>query len=434
MAKDLMTDEITNEVMLTVIDTTRALHDKMPTGMADVVLAALTAEPETLEELEQAIARYDKPIIEHGFLQHLAEGANETPWDAGVVIIDLSARLIVAETEPALYQPATFGFALYCPDPLPDWSKVPEDEIVWVRYRLSDDWLLVNSLENWQELAAARRSERAANPLFDARRVLFGEVCEFIASECLAAQMAGIEDPIAAIHEQWLMTPRDDLRGQTPRQVLLAQREFIADDLDSRSMQWSFTNECPLPLQHHSDAYRYAGLGTHFNVVYFGLVRYLIGECWQRMQIDKLFTLDDETTRLEKLKNDWLKENDEYGHNPESILEMERLRVPVTASSHELLIDHDCPLCQMAADPEFGPTFWHLDGSSMDLEDNWVFSFHRIRQEWEAEQREWQEFNQKFNEKEAQRRAEVEWAAGERIIDDRRPLEADDVDGYCAGN
>ncbi len=168
MAKDLMADEVTHEVMLTVIDSSRALHDKMPTRVADVMLAALTAEPETLEEMEASVARYDKPIFKHGLLQHLAEGVNENAWDVGVVLIDLPARLIVVETEPALYQPATFGFALYCPDPPPDWSKIPEDEILWVRYRLSKDWLLVNSLENWRELAASRHRERTANPPFDA--------------------------------------------------------------------------------------------------------------------------------------------------------------------------------------------------------------------------------------------------------------------------
>ncbi|MGH9802913.1 MAG: hypothetical protein ACRD82_21305, partial [Blastocatellia bacterium] len=172
----------------------------------------------------------------------------------------------------------------------------------------------------------------------------------------------------------------------------------------------------------------------HSNVVYFGLVRYLLNECWQRTQADGTLTPVDETARLEKLKADWLKDNDEYSHSPESILELERLRVPVTASSHELLIDHDCPLCQMLADPEFGPTFWYLDGSSMDLEDNWVFTFHLTREEWEAEQREWEEFNRKFREKEAQRQAEIEWAGGEKIFDDRRFPEENEVDVYGTEN
>jgi len=85
MIQDVTNNQIANEVMVTIIDADRALHDIMPAGMADVALAALTTEPETLEELEAAIERYDNPIINHGFLKHLKTGVNETPWDAGLV-------------------------------------------------------------------------------------------------------------------------------------------------------------------------------------------------------------------------------------------------------------------------------------------------------------------------------------------------------------
>ncbi|MGH9940360.1 MAG: hypothetical protein ACREAM_29310, partial [Blastocatellia bacterium] len=203
MSQDVANDQLANEVMVTIIDADRVLHDTMPVSFADVVLAALTAEPETLEELQAAIERYDKPIIRHGFLEHLKTGVNETPWDAGVVIIDLPARLIVAATEPVLYKPARYGFVLYCPDPPPDWSKASDEEIVWVRYRLSDDWLFAGSLEDWRATADRRRRERAANPPFDSRPVLFDRVTEFIARQCAVARFAGMDDPVAAIHEAW---------------------------------------------------------------------------------------------------------------------------------------------------------------------------------------------------------------------------------------
>jgi len=74
----------------------------------------------------------------------------------------------------------------------------------------------------------------------------------------------------------------------------------------------------------------------------------------------------------------------------------------------------------MQADPEFGPCFWHLDGSHMDLEDNWVFSFHPTREAWEAERREWEERSRKFNEEWARKQAETEWAGGAKIFDDRK--------------
>lgn len=401
---------------LSVRCTTQCLRE-----WSDVVLAALTAEPETLEELETAIARYDQPIKRLGWLKHLKPGMNETPWDAGVMIIDLPARLIVAITEPAFYQPVAFGFALYCSDPPPDRSEVIEEELVWVPYQLSEDWLFVTSSEGWRATAEARRRDRAANPPFDARPILFAKITEFIARQCAEARERGGDDPISAIHEEWLMTPRDDLRGQTPREVLFAQRKVVDWDIESRARQLSFTGYCPPPLKRDSASYRFAGFGTHFNVVYYDLLRFLLREYWERLQTTAPATLAAETAWLETRKDEWLEVgNGEFSHRPGWVLEQERLRLPVTAPAAELLIDEDCEVCQMQANPDFGPCFWHLDGSHMDLEDNWVFSFHSTREEWEAERREWEEHSRKFNEEWAQKQAETEWAGGAKIIDDRQ--------------
>jgi hypothetical protein len=420
MSEEVANDSLANEVMVTIIDARRALHDTMPAGLANVMLAALTAEPETLEELEAAVARYDRPVLRTGFLDQINEGVNEEPYDAGVMIIGLPGRFIASATEPVLYRPAPSGYALYCPDPPPDWSEASAEEIVWVRYRLSGDWLFVNSLEDWRAIVQRRRAERAADPPFDARPVLFGKVAEFIARQCALARAARVEDPINAIHEEWLMTPRDDLHGRTPREVLLAKCDFIDRDLDSRAHQWSGTGQCPQPLKRESAAYATAGFGTHSNVVYYDLLRYLLNECWEYVRTDPPVTLAEETVRLERLKDEWLRDGGKFSHVPERVLEQERLRVPVTATAEELLIDENCPLCQMMADPEFGPTFWHLDASHMDLEDNWVLSLHPTRESWEAERREWEEESREYERKRAQREADTEWARGAPIFDDRK--------------
>jgi hypothetical protein len=401
---------LANELMVSIIDADRAVHDAMPAGMADTILAALAAEPETLEELQTAVARYDRHIVREGFLQALAEGVNEETWDAGVMIIDLPARLVVADTEPALYQPAPHGYALYVPDPPPDdWLQIPDDEVVWVRYELPGDWRFVNSLAGWRELAAERRRDRGANPPFDARPILFGRpVVEFIARECLAARGLDVEDSITEIHVRWLMTPRDDLRGQTPREVLLAKHEFMDADLQWRANQWSFSGEAPLELSRESAAYRFAAFGTHGNVVNFDLLQYLIKECLDRVNTrEEAVVLEDEIARLERFKEEWLENAAEYTYSPARVLEQERRRIPFAVSAHDAVIDHDCPMCQMALDPLLdGPTFWHLDGSHMDLYDNWVFSFHPTREAWEAERREWEEESRRFKERQEQRRAE----------------------------
>jgi len=389
-----------NEVMVTIIDAHRALHDAMPVGIANYVLAALTAEPETLEELETAMTRYDRITAREGFVHRLHEGLNEEPWDSGVLIVDLPARLIVAETEPVLYDPKTSGYVVYRPDPEPDWDQLPQDEIVGVRFRLSGDWLLLRSLEGWRERSEQRRRERMANPPFDVRPILFGEtLTAFIARECLAARDRGAEDPVVAIHERWLMTPREDLRGQTPRELLCARLDFVDWELESRASQWSFAGVCPDALDRDSTAFRCAGFGTHSIVTYFYLVRHLIDECWKLVGDDLLATSETTAARLEGLKNDWLAASFEFSYEPNRILEQERLRVPLAVSAHEAVIDPDCPMCQMALDPDLGgPTFWHLDGCNMVLEDNWIFSFHQTKEEWEAEQREWEERDRRIRE------------------------------------
>jgi len=56
----------------------------------------------------------------------------------------------------------------------------------------------------------------------------------------------------------------------------------------------------------------------------------------------------------------------------------------------------------MADEEQFGPMFWGLDGCNMD--DDFAFSFHRTRDEWEEERRKWEEFNLEFDERERKRR------------------------------
>jgi len=58
------------------------------------------------------------------------------------------------------------------------------------------------------------------------------------------------------------------------------------------------------------------------------------------------------------------------------------------------MIDPDCPCCQMMCDMP-SPVFWHLDGSEMDHD----FAFdlhHQTREEWEEEQRGWEESSRRF--------------------------------------
>jgi hypothetical protein len=126
-------------------------------------------------------------------------------------------------------------------------------------------------VEGWEALARNRRAARAASPPFDTRSVLYDCVCEFIATAC-AAEPAADDDAarncVRAIHANWLTTPRDDLRGLAPRDILLHQRSHIDWDLQDRCEQWTLQRAAPPVLSRASAAYRFAGFGTHEIVLY----------------------------------------------------------------------------------------------------------------------------------------------------------------------
>ena len=383
-----------SEVTLVLLDADRAIHGTCHGSVAEAVNAALSADPETIEELEVAVGRFIRPGEGRGPFSHFRKGDDDRPWDAGVVVVDLAARLIA--TENTYFAP--------CREAEIAWHNGKQATDTWIPFRVPDDWLFVDAMECWRGRSRRRREERAATPPLDARQVLYGKVAAFIAAECLAARAAaGVpagQDPIAAIHARWLMTPREDMRGQCPRDLLLARQNFLALDMQWREMQWSFTGECPPGLSPESAACRFSGFGVHENVLYYEMIRYLLGECWPHLAQAGDMSQAEESARLERLQQEWLttpQEEDLHGLTPFFVIANERSRQPLALSRKQVVIDDDCPLCQMLGDSKT-PTFWHLDGSSMD--DDFPFSFHETREEWEEERRSWGEHLRSYREEE----------------------------------
>jgi len=434
-------------------------------SLVDAVLGALAAEPETLGELETAMQRFARPgetrVLEHwrGKQRNLEQG-----YDAGLCIVHLPARMIACRST---YSTVSREGSVWC-------GTREEDNLdLWVDYHLPDDWTLIDDIDHWRGHAKDLAEERVSQPPLDARPVLYDRVCEFIVRECCSARNDNVgiwsppdgwelrelshrlkdgrqptaADAIAEIHARWLMTPRDDLRGQSPREVLQAKRNFIGQDLQSRANQWSVQGECPPPLDIESHAYRYAGFGTHEFLVYYDLVRELVCECWERVigplrrELDEAALGDEfhaveqaadpapsiqgnagatpssqearpdfdpqaEIAHLRAQKDRWLETpnfEDLLGEVPRDVIEWERRRIPATGSPHDHMIDHDCPLCQMMADMP-GPMFWHLDGCNND--DDFPFSvFLDTYEDWEKEQRDYEEFSRQCDERRRLREA-----------------------------
>lgn len=427
---------------LVVRDATRDLSGYCHGSDADRLVAALAAEPETIEELETALARFMHR--EHGLLARFDCHIDDEPYDAGVVVIDLAARLVAYKsTWSSLSHSGTVTY---------HDGKCTTD--VEISFHVPEDWIFNREMNCWEFIAESRRAERLAQEPLDARQVLFGKpLIEFIARECFDA-FAGLQPTTAAkqpssnrkqqpglnevedtadeipvmyepprplhefelvreIHARWLMSPRDELRGRSPRDVLLEKMEFIDWDLQDRSEQWSQQQRAPRGLDRQSNAYRFAGFGRHEVIVYYDLVRFLLWDC--RDELAELAVagrttamlpgdfLTSEVPRLEQLREAWLDEpNPELsGHIPRSIIEHERIRLPEGSSPSEHVVDCDCPMCQMMADMP-GPMFWGLDGCNMD--EDFAFSFHRTRKAYDEEQRKDAERNRKWNEQSAEKK------------------------------
>ena len=82
-----------NEVRLNIIDARGGVNGIVHCGLAEGAIAALSAEPETIAELEGAIERFIRRRDDKGGAFNLFRpGEDFDPWDQGTVIIDLAAR------------------------------------------------------------------------------------------------------------------------------------------------------------------------------------------------------------------------------------------------------------------------------------------------------------------------------------------------------
>jgi Zn ribbon nucleic-acid-binding protein len=375
------------EFKLNIIDNERAINGIVHDHLGPAALASLTAEPENIGELESALRRFmiwemESPIA------GLGNGEDLTEAEGGLIAIDLSSRTVYMD-----------DLGPDDPNKVPHvWIETPlgEEDGFFLPFRLSDDWLLLDSLDEFAAKRLARRAERAANPPIDYRATMYGApLVEFIARECAtvarpATPPQSIEDdPAVPIHKKWYMTPREDLGGKTPRDVLFFKQDFINWELEYRNRQWSFAGVCPPHIPPETNAYRFSGFGTHEWVVYYYLVRHLIDRGIG--DAERSADLAAEAARLAELQEAYWNEPDpeSFSRTPRSIVESERRRIGISMSAKEIMVDENCPCCQMMAEEFDTPTFWHLDGCNMD--ECFEFSYHETREEFEKEQREWAE-------------------------------------------
>src|SRR5262249_11211367 len=159
---------------LVIRDASRDIHGTIHGSSADAVVAALSSEPETIEELDAAIERFHKSDG-RSFFGWFRRGTSDEPYDAGLVIVDLAARLIAYESTYSA--PSLEGHVAYH-----DGHSATRHSL---RFHLPNDWKITSQIEGWESLADERRRERSADPPYDMRAILCGRpLLEFLATGC----------------------------------------------------------------------------------------------------------------------------------------------------------------------------------------------------------------------------------------------------------
>lgn len=392
-----------SEIKLNLVDSQQIRVGTIHGSIGDACLAALSAEPETINELQLALERFqlEPPDFSSPFVLSKRSHIDTEPYDAGILVIDLAARIIACES--TYLRPRPNGQVQYHSAEGP--TETP------ILYSIPDDWLFLRSIDQYESLWVEKRMQRLCQPPLDARSVLYGRpLLEFLATNIRTALTSpDIErhntnadnelSPAGAIHAQWLLTPREDLNGQSPRDVLLAKQDFIDSDLESRALQWSMQLEGPPGLSRESYAYRNAGFGSHEWVLYYELIRYLL-ETTLQSQPEANIDFVDLIQQLDSLKDAWLNEpNINLDERvPAIVIDNERRRLPEAMGGRSMVVDEDCPLCKMMGDDcEAGldVCFWHLDGCN--IEEHFAFSRFLTEEEYQNELRDRDERHREFD-------------------------------------
>jgi hypothetical protein len=224
------------------------------------------------------------------------------------------------------------------------------------------------------------------------------------------------------VHRDWLMTPREDLGGLMPRQMLHGAYEWI-DGLEwAQRLRFDDGGEI-VAAPEDVAGYETAPMGREEMVIYFELCRELIAAAWSWCENDetkhRLSTGEDCRPALAEflsgVKADWLASPFEGGSPPRFMIECSRRRVPrgvdvpivgiAERETEQHVIDCDCPVCAMMAEGMFGVAFTGLDGHQLELDDEFAFSMHETREAWEQQQREFEEMSAAMERGRAEREA-----------------------------
>ena len=117
-----------SEIRINIIDNSQTISGTMHGSFGDVLVASLTAEPDTVAELEAAIERFVRRESDRSFFSWFRKYEDFELYDAGLLVIDLAAKVILADSTYSYY--STTGTVRIKTDKGDDFN---------LPYRLADD-------------------------------------------------------------------------------------------------------------------------------------------------------------------------------------------------------------------------------------------------------------------------------------------------------
>ncbi len=226
--------------------------------------------------------------------------------------------------------------------------------------------------------------------------------------ECGRADLQRWHALTVEVHRAWLMTPRDDLGGGRPRDLLHGAHAW-SDAIAAGQRRRFDSGAAMVAVPKDVLGFANSPLGSQEVIVYFDMCRELIRAGWRWLAAQAEVTADQRSeliAHLQRVRDEWLELPFEGDAPPQFIIECSRRRVPRGAgvviqgmdqcepAQHLGDADCDCPVCNLLDSGMFGTSFTWLDGHQLELDDEFAFSMFEKYEDWEEQSHAWREISQ----------------------------------------
>ncbi|WP_153557739.1 hypothetical protein [Roseimaritima sediminicola] len=391
------------------------LGDAVQYDAALTLWASLSEDPHDWQEVAAYWPRYRTPVVA-GEVTDLALHASdrETAFrrlgsTADWLLFDLVDKRIFTGREIQLLTPhATLELA---PKEASQSYPLP--------FHLPPWWELHEHVE--AEAAKSPRENEPRIPHAD-RDLLYGDVM----LKDLAGRVASVflEDGIpegspeqrevyralyqktVEVHRDWLMTPREELAGGKPRDLLHGAHDWCESVIEGQRRRLS-AGGTVVAAPKDTYGFSQAPMGREELLMYFHLCRDVIEAGWlwclKQQQAHRPNNAGDRDAIVRQLiavmssaKTSWLKEPFEGGSPPQFVIECSRRRVPCgdnlpivgmeTWEGESHTLDCNCPICDLLHSGVFGPSFSMFTGESLEMDGEFAFSQHETLEAFREEQ------------------------------------------------